>query len=77
MANYVFDQFGKELIISKVNQNDFIANIRTAITPTLISWILQFESQLTILKPQELIDAVLDIANHIRRKYRHESKSNT
>lgn len=72
MANYVFDQFGRQLIISKVTDKDFIANIRTAITPNLVSWLIQFQESLEILKPQELIDEMIRVSLEIRRKYEHE-----
>lgn len=70
MANYVFDQFGDAMIISKVTDASFVANIKTTITPTLLAWILQFQNQLTVLKPQELIDELLLVAEDIRKKYR-------
>ncbi len=69
LANAIFDQFGKDIIISKVTNETFIVSIRTTITPTLIGWLLQFYQDITIIKPKELIEEFKDIAKHIKKTY--------
>ncbi len=69
LSSVVFDQFGKDLIISEVTDQTFTASIRSSVTPTLISWILQFPGRITVLKPQPLIDRLLEISESIQNTY--------
>ena len=69
LANAVLDEFGDNLLISKVNQDTFTASIRTAITPTLIGWLLQYYDQIHISYPKELKEKLLHIASHIQKEY--------
>ena len=68
-ATILFDEFAKDIIISKVTSEYFIANIRTSITPTLTSWLLQFYNKIEVIKPKELIDELKKIAKHINKTY--------
>ena len=74
LANVVFDEFGKNIIISKVSADRFTANIRTAVTPTLISWLLQFYDRMEVKKPQSLIDRLNQIADTIHSVYQREEE---
>lgn len=69
MASQVFDEFGDNLIVSKVTDHSFTASIRTAVTPTLISWLLQFGDKVIIRKPDNLIQDLLNIADTIQKTY--------
>lgn len=69
LSSQVFDQFGTDIIISKVTDTSFTASIRTAITPPLISWLLQYPSLIRVLKPQELIDRLKEIADILHQTY--------
>ena len=69
LSNILFDEFGKDIIISKTTDDYFIVNIRTSITPTLTSWILQFYDKIEVVKPKELIDELKKISKSIKEKY--------
>ena len=69
LANTIFDQFGKDIIISKVTNESFTAHIKTTITPTLIGFLLQFYKDITIVKPKELINEFNNIATYIHKTY--------
>ena len=73
LANAVFDRFGTEIIISEAGNDWFTANIRTAVTPTLISWLLQFYDRCCVLRPQSLIDRLLLISDAIAKTYRGDN----
>ena len=73
VANQVFDQFGNDLIIHSVDAASFTASIRTGISVTLIAWLLQFYRQATVLRPQSLIDAILEIADTLKETYTKEN----
>ncbi|MBR2824977.1 MAG: WYL domain-containing protein [Solobacterium sp.] len=70
LSNILFDQFGKNMIISEVKEEDFVVNIRASLTPTLETWLLQFEDSITVLHPKELIDDYLSLAESLKKKYK-------
>ncbi len=74
MGQHVFDRFGSGVIITKSDDEGFTASIPTAITPTLISWILNFEDQITVLNPPELVDSLNRLADNVIRKYKKEPR---
>lgn len=74
MANRIFDQFGSDFIVSKVEEEYFIASIYTAITPTLIAWLFQFHSYVTVIKPKSLIDDMIALADEVKKTYGKESR---
>lgn len=69
MAQIVFDTFGTSVLISEITDSYFIANIRTAITPTLTAWLLEFYDRCTVLKPDTLIQQMRTIAMTIENAY--------
>ncbi len=69
LSSIVFDQFGEDIVISKVDEKTFTASIRTAVTPTLVSWFLQFYDKVVIKKPQSLIDEYKKIAEALLQTY--------
>lgn len=73
LASIVFDRFGTDIIISEVTDTHFRASIRTALTPTLISWILQFPGRITVIHPDDLKEELLRIAETLVSTYRKDS----
>lgn len=69
LINPLYDQFGSNIIISSVSTDSFRASIRTAVTPTLISWLLQFYDRLTVISPPALISSLNTIADTLHAKY--------
>ena len=70
LSSILFDQFGKNMIISEVKEDSFLVNIKTTLTPTLKAWLLQFEQDIEIIHPQELKDDFLKLATSIQKKYK-------
>ncbi len=76
MASIVMDQFGQDdIIITSVNETDFTAAIKTAITPTLIGWLLQFYDRATAISPGKLVDSLLQIADVLKKTYKKETSN--
>lgn len=73
LASKVFEQFS-DLIVSKITDDYFIANIRTTLSPTLTSWIMLYYDQVEIIKPQSLIDDMISISKHIQKTYGGKKK---
>lgn len=74
LAPAVYDQFGSDVIITSSDEKTFTAAIRTAITPTLIAWLMQFIDKVKVEKPQELIDTLLSIAAGLQKTYNGEKE---
>lgn len=69
MAQIVFDTFGTNILISEITEQYFIANIRTAITPTLTAWLLEFYDRCIVLRPDTLIEQLRSVARAIQTAY--------
>ena len=69
MASIILDEFGKQMIISEVNDDYFILSLKTAITPTLLSWLLLFYDRVTVIQPAKLKEKLLTIANKVIETY--------
>ena len=69
MASIIHDEFGNQMIISKVNDEYFTLSLKTAITPTLLSWLLLFYDRVTVIQPAKLKEKLLTIANKVIDTY--------
>ena len=69
MASIILDEFGNQMIISEVNDEYFILSLKTAITPTLLSWLLLFYDRVTVIQPAKLKEKLLTIANKVIDTY--------
>lgn len=69
LANVVFDEFSRNIIISEVGEKRFTASLRSAVTPTLISWLLQFYDRMEVVKPDSLKEKLLEIADTLTETY--------
>ena len=75
-AGYVYDHFAtKDIIISHVDDTTFTASLRTAVTPTLISWIMQFHDRIEVLEPDFLKQQLFTQGKQIYDQYRKEYES--
>ena len=73
LASALFDRFGTDIIVSSIEEDRFRASIRTALTPTLISWILQFGERIEVLRPAELRRQLRETGEYLIRTYGKES----
>ncbi len=74
LLNQVLDQFGQDLLISRVSEHTFTASIRSAVTPTLIGWLLQFYDRICVLAPDSLIEEFRRIAASINSTYNEKER---
>ena len=76
LSDYVRDAFGDGLVIRAIDDTTFTASAATALTPTLISWLLLYYDRCTVLEPAELIEELTHIADTIRQTYTKEDNHN-
>lgn len=76
MASIVMDQFGQDdIIITSVGAMDFTIAIKTAITPVLIGWLMQFYDHATVISPGKPIESLLQIADVLEETYKKETSN--
>lgn len=69
MSSAVLDQFGTNYILKEVDEDSFTISVRTAITPTLIAWIMQYGDKVQVLGPDELIEKLIETAKGVIKLY--------
>lgn len=78
MASILFDTFSKEnIMINHVDKDTFTASLRTSVTPTLVSWFLQFYDRVKVIRPASFIEKLTTIATTILSSYNKEKKGGT
>ncbi|MBA4493883.1 helix-turn-helix transcriptional regulator [Paenactinomyces guangxiensis] len=58
-VNVVFDRFGKDVFIEKLQDNYFIVTTNAKVSQGLVNWILTWGSKAKVLSPQELVEDVI------------------
>lgn len=77
MASLLFDQFSRDsIIIREIRGEDFIASLRTAVTPTFISWLLLYYDRCMVLSPDSLKKRMADIGVSLIETYTREEPNN-
>lgn len=56
LANVVIDRFGKDIIISKVDDAHFKIHIKAVLSPMLMGWLASFGAQAKLLAPAAAVD---------------------
>ena len=70
MSSALYDNFPKEnIMINAMEKDNFVVTIRTAIVPTLLSWLFQYSDQVEVLRPASLIERLSTMAAHILKTY--------
>ncbi len=75
MSNAVLDQFGTNYIVKDVGEDTFTISISTAITPTLISWIMQYGNKVKVIGPEELKEKLVETAKGVIEQYESKGKN--
>lgn len=64
LVGAIFDRFGTDVRIIKLDENHFITTIKVAISPHFLSWIISFGSRAKIVSPdwvqEKLYELILD-----------------
>ena len=56
MIGTIYDKFGEDTQMVRVDENSCAAKVTVQISPTFWGWVFQFRGELQITAPQELID---------------------
>lgn len=66
----IFDRFGDEVIIEDYDDNNFLISVEVAMSPGLVSWIMQYGKFIKVQKPEELKLCLLNKIDEISEMYR-------
>lgn len=56
LIGVVYDKFGEDTKMVRINENDCVASVKVQISPTFWGWLFQFGGQMKILSPQTVAD---------------------
>ena len=65
LAGVFIDRFGKDITLIKDGDEHFIVNLKIAISPVFISWLLGFGAEIQVISPKSLIEDIKNIADDI------------
>lgn len=65
----MLDRFGKSIPLTAADSSHFDTTVNAAISDGLVSWIMQYGSDIKVLNPPELIEMIKTKANDILNSY--------
>ncbi len=69
LAGVVYDHFGINVPIIKADENHFICNVRVAVSPIFLTWIIGFGNRAKILSPPDVVEALCDLIEDVQKEY--------
>ena len=55
LIGVVYDKFGEDTKMVRINENSCVASVKVQISPTIWGWLFQFAGQMKILSPDTVI----------------------
>ena len=65
----VLDRFSEKIFIKKVTEDTFNFNIKAAVSPTLVTWIMNYGKEIQVVKPESLKEMIKQRAEQILESY--------
>ena len=66
----IVDRFSDEIFIYKVTDDTFSFSVKAVVSQGLISWILQYGSDIEVISPETLKDGVIKTVKKIKDMYK-------
>lgn len=64
LIGVITDRFGKNIIIKKINDNNFEVIVEIAVSPQFYGWVTSFSGKIKIISPE---NTVTDFKNHLKK----------
>ncbi len=68
-AGIIFDRFGTELIVEKVDADCFEVEVKVAVSEQFLGWIISLGEKVRIVEPEDVVIRMRDIGERIGRMY--------
>ncbi len=65
----VFDRFSQDIFIKNVTENEFSFSVKAAISSAMVTWIMNYGSDIKVVKPDILKDMIKERAKDILKNY--------
>ncbi len=69
LVGVVFDRFGTEIPIRKVSDTHFTCNVKVAVSPHFLTWVMSFGSRAKIISPEPVVEKLKELVEDIRKNY--------
>ena len=69
LINVVVDRFGKDIMLIPDGEEHFNFTVPVAVSPMILSWVIDFGSKAKILYPQAVVDACKDLCQEALSQY--------
>ena len=69
MIDAVIDQFGKDLWLSKVDDQHFKVTVPVAVSPQFFAWVFGLENYVTITAPESVVQQMKDMLGKVSKRY--------
>jgi len=69
LIGVVADRFGRDVFISREDEEHFSVSVRVAVSPHFLSWVFGFGDEVRILSPQHVIDRFCEHARKVISLY--------
>lgn len=69
LVGVVFDRFGTDIPIVKKDEEHFVCNVKVAVSPHFLSWIMSFGRKAKIISPEYVVEEMCRLARDITEIY--------
>ena len=69
ITEQVLDRFSEDIFITNVTDSEFSFRVKAAISPALVTWIMNYGSDLKVIKPDSLKEMIILRAEEILKNY--------
>lgn len=70
----VLDRFSENIFIKKVTDSSFSFNIKAAVSPALVTWIMNYGKDIRVIKPDSLRKMIISRAKDIIENYENSGE---
>ncbi|MGN0291067.1 MAG: helix-turn-helix transcriptional regulator [Lachnospiraceae bacterium] len=72
LAGVVIDRFGKDVVISKVDDEHFSVNVKVAVSRQFLAWVIALGEGVKIVGPESVKQQMREEADRLVRQYREQ-----
>ena len=69
LVGVVYDRFGVNVPIIKTDNKHFVCNVKVAVSPHFLSWIISFGGKARILSPDSVVDELYNMVKNVKEIY--------
>jgi predicted DNA-binding transcriptional regulator YafY len=69
LLGVVIDRFGKDTLIYKIDDNNFMAILKVELSPPFLGWIFQFGDKVKIISPENVVEDFIKHIEEVKHNY--------